>query len=121
MTEAKWIERWDECVADGDNSAIEEFWLKRLESGVGEDVPAALEALRRLRSAGKKTLAATLLELAEAQAEDDGDAVARKGFARDLLRLGIGDQQAHRAALEECVRAIWADRPSLKALLANET
>ena len=119
MTESNWLDRWDECVADGDNGAIEELWLARLEAGLGDGVTTAMEALRRLRSAGKKTLAATLLELAEAQAAGDGDAVARKGLLRELLRLGIGDQQAHRAALEECLRALWSDRPSLKALLQH--
>jgi transcription elongation GreA/GreB family factor len=118
VSEPDWISAWDGVVARGDASAVEEFWLARLEAGVG-DGAAFTEALRRLRGAGKKTLAATLLELADEQARTEGAWEGRKRFVSEMLRLGIGNPEEHRAALEECVRHLWPGRPSLKSLLAH--
>lgn len=118
MSETSWLAGWDAVVAGGDAAKIEEFWLARLEQGVG-DGEAFAEALRRLRSAGKKTLASTLLEVAEEQAHGEGAWQARTRFLCELLRLGIGDGEKRRAALEECVRHVWAGRPSLEKLLKH--
>jgi transcription elongation factor GreA len=118
VSESDWLSAWDEVVAGGNPSAIEEFWLARLQDGVGDGAVFA-EALRRLRAASKKTLAATLLELAEEQAHTEEAWDARRRFLSEMLRLGIGDTDAHRAALEECVRRMWADRSSLDGLLAQ--
>ena len=118
MSETSWLAGWDAVVAGGDAAKIEEFWLARLEQGVG-DGEAFAEALRRLRSAGKKTLASTLLEVAEEQAHGEGAWQARTRFLSELLRLGIGDGEKRRAALEECVRHVWAGRPSLEKLLKH--
>ncbi len=111
-----WLDAWDGLISGGDNAAIEEFWLARLADGVGDGEPC-LEALQRLRSAGKKSLAATLLELAAEQSEEEHAWRGRRAFLRELIRLGIGDEEAWRAGLEECVRHLWADRPSLERLL----
>jgi transcription elongation factor GreA len=113
-----WLSRWDEVVSSGDNSAIEELWLNRLEHHL-DSADDFVEALRRLRSAGKKTVAASLLELAEVEASAQGNTAVRKAFLRELLRLGIGDAVEQRAELEACVRELWADRPSLAAFLAH--
>ncbi len=118
MDVSEFLARWDEVVAGGSAAAIEEAWLSQLEAGVAEPEPL-LEALRRLRAAGKKTLAATLLELAAEQALAEGSWDARKRFLAELVRLGIGDAQALRTALEEAVRAVWAGRPSLETLLQH--
>ena len=118
MSETSWLAGWDAVIAGGDAAKIEEFWLARLEQGVG-DGEAFAEALRRLRSAGKKTLASTLLEVAEEQANGEGAWLARKRFLCELLRLGIGDGEKRRVALEECVRRVWVDRPSLDKLLRH--
>jgi transcription elongation GreA/GreB family factor len=118
VSETSWLAGWDAVVAGGDAAKIEEFWLARLEQGVG-DGEAFAEALRRLRSAGKKTLASTLLEVAEEQAHGEGAWQARTRFLSELLRLGIGDGEKRRAALEECVRHVWAGRPSLEKLLKH--
>jgi len=118
VSETSWLAGWDAVIAGGDAAKIEEFWLARLEQGVG-DGEAFAEALRRLRSAGKKTLASTLLEVAEEQANGEGAWLARKRFLCELLRLGIGDGEKRRVALEECVRRVWADRPSLDKLLRH--
>jgi transcription elongation factor GreA len=115
---AEWLADWDELIAQGTGAAIEEFWLARLAEGVEEAAPF-LEALRRLRHAGKKTLAATLLELAAGQAADDHAWAARRAFLGELLRLGIGSEERWREGLEACVRHLWADRPSLAALLGR--
>jgi len=114
----EWLEEWDALVAAGNNGAIEEFWLERLEQGVG-DPDSFLEALRRLRSAGKKTLAASLLELGEVEAGARHDLVARKLFLRELLRLGIGDGEQQRADLLACVRQLWPGSPSLESFLQH--
>jgi len=116
VNETGWLEEWDAAVAGRNPSAIEEFWLARLEDGVG-DGAAFVEALKRLRSAGKKTLAATLLELAGAEAKEEGAWEGRKRLLSELLRLGIGNGEEWRAGLEECVRRLWAGRPSLDKLL----
>ncbi len=116
VNETGWLEEWNALIAGGNASAIEEFWLARLESGVG-DGGAFLEALKRLRSAGKKTLAATLLDVAAAEAKEEGAWEARKRLLSELLRLGIGNPEEGRAALEACVRLLWAGRPSLEKLL----
>jgi len=118
VSETSWLAGWDAVIAGGDAAKIEEFWLARLEQGVG-DGEAFAEALRRLRSAGKKTLASTLLEVAEEQANGEGAWLARKRFLCELLRLGIGDGEKRRVALEECVRRVWVDRPSLDKLLRH--
>ncbi|MBP1644098.1 MAG: transcription elongation factor GreA [Acidobacteria bacterium] len=118
MSGNDWLAAWDELIATGTGAAIEEFWLARLAEGVEEPAPF-MEALRRLRHAGKKTVAATLLELAEEQATESRAWNARRAFLGELLRLGIGSEERWRAGLEECVRSLWADRPSLAALLAR--
>jgi transcription elongation factor GreA len=118
MPDSDWLHEWDALIDGGDGAAIEEFWLKRLEGGV-EDAGAMLEALRRLRSASKKTLAAMLLELAADQSHSDGAWAARRDFLRELIRLGIGDQAGHRAGLEECVRHLWSGSPSLGRLIGH--
>jgi len=114
----EWLSAWDGLIAQGTAAAIEEFWLARLTEGVADPAPF-MEALRRLRHAGKKTLAATLLELAAGQAADDHAWAARRAFLGELLRLGIGSEERWREGLETCVRHLWADRPSLPALLAR--
>jgi transcription elongation GreA/GreB family factor len=116
VTEAVWLAEWDAAIAGGSPSAVEEFWLARLDGGVGDGATFA-EALRRLRSAGKKTLATTLLEVAAAEAKEEGAWQARKLFLSELLRLRIGNAEEWRAGLEECVRRLWAGRPSLDQLL----
>jgi transcription elongation GreA/GreB family factor len=116
VKEADWLAEWDALIARGNASAIEEFWLARLEAGVGEGA-AFVEALKRLRSAGKKAVAATLLEVAAGEAKDEGAWEARKRFLCELLRLGLGSAEEGRVGLEECVRRLWAGRPSLDKLL----
>jgi transcription elongation GreA/GreB family factor len=116
VTEAGWLAEWDAAIAKGNPSAIEEFWLARLDGGVG-DGAAFVEALKRLRSAGKKTLGATLLEVATAEAKEEGAWQARKQFLCELLRLRIGNAEEWRSGLEECMRRLWAGRPSLDKLL----
>jgi len=116
VTETHWLAEWDAVIVTGDAKAIEEFWLARLEGGVGDGAEFA-EALRRLRSAGKKAIAATLLEVAAAEAKEEGAWEARKRLLGELLRLGIGSADEWRAGLEECVRRLWAGRPSLEKLL----
>ena len=116
MNETGWLEEWNTVIAGGNPSAIEEFWLARLDGGVG-DGAAFVEALKRLRSAGKKTLAATLLEVAAAEAKEEGAWQGRKHFLCELLRLRIGNAEEWRSSLEECVRRLWAGRPSLDKLL----
>jgi transcription elongation GreA/GreB family factor len=118
VSENPWLSEWDAAAASGDGAAIEEIWLRRLEQDVGDGTELT-EALRRLRGAGKKTLAATLLEIAADQAGSDGAWLARKLFLCEQLRLGLGDAAAHKRGLEECVREIWHDRPSLEKLLAH--
>ncbi len=113
-----WLERWDEVVATADSGAIEEAWLARLEAGAGDGEEMA-EALRRLRSAGKKTVAASLLELAAAEAQRAGAWTAAKRFLLEMLRLGIGDADECRAGLEECVRRLRAASPSLDRVLTH--
>ncbi len=92
--------------------------MARLEGGVG-DGSAFVDALKRMRSAGKKTLAATLLELAADQALADGAWEARKRFLVELIRLGLGDGEKWRAGLVDCLRHLWAGRPSLEKLLKH--
>ncbi len=118
VSDASWSERWDELISGGDSAAIEEFWMARLEGGVG-DGSAFVDALKRMRSAGKKTVAATLLELAADQALADGAWEARKRFLVELIRLGLGDGEKWRAGLVECVRRLWAGSPSLEKLLKD--
>ncbi len=118
VSDAIWIERWDELLSGGDSGAIEEFWMARLEGGVG-DGSAFVEALKRMRSAGKKTLAATLLELAADQALAEAAWEARKRFLVELIRLGLGDGEKWRAGLVGCLRHLWAGRPSLEKLLRH--
>ncbi len=120
MSEGDWVSAWDTVVTAGDPAAIEEFWLERLGEGVG-DGTTFVEALKRLRAAGKKTLAATLLELAAEQARGEGAWEARKRFLAEMVRLGIGNAEESRKALEECVRRVWADRPSLESFLRHFT
>jgi transcription elongation GreA/GreB family factor len=116
VADAHWLADWDATIAGGNAEAIEEFWLARLEGGVG-DGGDLVEALKRLRSTGKKSLAATLLEVAAAEAREEGAWEARKRFLSELLRLGIGSAEEWRTGLEECVRHVWAGRPSLEKLL----
>ncbi len=118
MDDASWLEAWGDVVAAADASAVEEFWMARLEAGVG-DGASFIEALRRLRGAGKKTLGATLLELAAEEARGEGAWEARKRFLSEMIRLGIGDVEKWRAGLEDAVRHLWAGRPSLEKLLGH--
>jgi len=118
VSENGWLAAWEKLVGEGTAAAIEEAWLAQLEGGVADPEPF-LEALRLLRAAGKKALAATLLELAADQALTEAAWQARKRFLAELLRLGIGDAAVWRAALEQAVREIWAGRPSLATLLAH--
>ena len=118
MSDVSWLERWDDLISGGDAGAVEEFWIARLEEGVG-DGSVFVEALKRMRSAGKKTVAATLLELAADEARTEGAWEARKRFLTELLRLGLGDGDKLRAGLVECLRHVWAGRPSLEKLLAH--
>lgn len=118
MSDSAWLEQWEVVVASGTSASIEEAWIARLERGVGDGAEIS-EALRRLRSAGKKTLATTLLELAAAEADAQKAFAARKLLLSELLRLGVGDAEASKAALEQCVRQVWAGRPSLDRLLAQ--
>ena len=118
MGVSDWLEQWDDVVATADSAAIEEAWLARLEAGPGDGVEM-IEALRRLRKAGKKTVAASLLELAAVEARQGGAWQACKLFLVELLRLGIGNAEESRAGLEVCVRNLWAGRPSLERLLAQ--
>jgi transcription elongation GreA/GreB family factor len=118
VSETGWLSGWDAVVGEGNAGAIEEFWLARLEDGVGDGEPF-VEALRRLRSAGKKTLAVTLLELAAEEAKSEGAWGARKRFLSEMLRLGVGGADETRAGLEECVRHLWANCPSLQRLLKH--
>ncbi|MFH1176944.1 MAG: GreA/GreB family elongation factor [Acidobacteriota bacterium] len=118
MGACDWLAAWDAVVAAGGTAAIEEFWLNRLDEGVG-DGESFVEALRRLRSASKKALAATLLELAADASQGERAWQARKRFLCELLRLGIGDAERARASLEEAVRHLWAGRPSLEKLLQH--
>jgi transcription elongation GreA/GreB family factor len=111
-----WLEEWDAVVSMGEVEKIEELWLARLEEGAG-DGSLLVEALRHLRAASKKNLAATLLELAAEQARGEGSWPARKLLLVELLRLGIGEADEWKAGLEECVRHEWADRPSLERFL----
>jgi transcription elongation factor GreA len=116
VSEADWISGWHDVVATGDAGAIEGEWLARLEAGLGDGAELA-EALRQLRGAGKRTMAATLLELAADQAYADGAWAARERFLAELIRLGIGDGEQWRSALEECVRQVWTGKPSLDKML----
>lgn len=118
MTNETWLGRWDEIIAGGDAAAIEEFWLQQLSEGVADGTVFA-EALRHLRGAARKTLVPTLLELAADEAESEGAHTARRLFLGEMLRLGVGSAEAHRRALEEVVRRIWAGRPSLERILAH--
>lgn len=118
METSGWLDTWDAVVATADSAAIEAAWLARLEAGAGDGAELA-EALRRLRSAGKKTVAAGLLELAADEARRGGAWPACKLLLAEMLRLGIGEADACRAGLEECVRHIWAGRPSLERALAH--
>ncbi|MBZ5589597.1 MAG: GreA/GreB family elongation factor [Acidobacteriia bacterium] len=118
MSETPWFAEWDAVVAGGDAGKIEEFWLARLEKGIG-DGEAFAEALKRLRSAGKKTLAATLLELAADEARSEGAWAGLKRFLCEMIRLGIGDGEKWRAGLQECLRHLWSGRPSLEKLLKH--
>jgi transcription elongation factor GreA len=118
VSDSAWLEQWDDVVATGGSGAIEEAWIARLEQGAAEGEELA-EALRRLRTAGKKHLAATLLELAAEEAGAQKAWATRKLFLCEMLRLGIGSADECRSGLEECVRRIWAGRPSLDRLLAE--
>jgi transcription elongation GreA/GreB family factor len=118
VADRDWLDDWDGVLIEGDGAAIEEFWLARLEEGVGAPEPF-LAALKSLRSASKKSLASTLLELAADQAKSDGAWSARRAFLREMIRLGVGDAKACRTGLEECVRQVWADRPSLGRFVAH--
>ncbi len=116
MSETDWTAEWSTLIAGGDAAKIEEYWLARLEKGIG-DGEAFAGALRALRSANKKTLAATLLEVAAEEALSDGAWAGRKVFLCEMIRLNIGDGDKWRAGLGECVRRVWAGRPSLEKLL----
>jgi transcription elongation factor GreA len=118
VNETHWLDDWAALLVKATTATIEEFWLARLQDGVGDGADF-VEALKRLRQAGKKTLAATLIELAADEAKSEGAWSARKRFLAEMLRLGIGDEAAMRAGLEECVRKLWADRPSLEKLLQH--
>jgi len=118
VSEKAWLDDWDAVVAGGDAAAIEEFWLARLADGLGDGTTHA-EALRRLRSLGKRTLAPTLLELAADQAAADGAWPARRLFLAEMIRLGVGDPEKGKSDLDACLRRVWAGRPSLDKLLAH--
>lgn len=116
MNDTGWLERWDSTIGDGSVAAIEEFWLNRLEDGVS-DGSELLEALRRLRKAGRKTLAGMLLELAADAAATEQAHHGHLTLLKELLRLSIGDGARWRAEAVDCLRAVWVDRPSLEAVL----
>ena len=118
MSEKGWLDEWSALVAGGDAAKLEEYWLARLEKGIGDGREFA-EALKHLRSAAKKTLAATLLELAAEEARSEGAWEAAKLFLGEMIRLGVGDGEKWRAGLVECLRHIWAGRPSLDKLLKH--
>ena len=118
VSETSWFAGWRAVVAGGDGGKIEEFWLARLEEGIG-DGAAFAEALKHLRSAHKRTLAATLLELAADQARSEGAWQGLQLFLSEMIRLGIGDGEKWRTGLADCVRHIWAGRPSLDKLLKH--
>ncbi len=91
MSEGDWLEQWSGVLASGSAGAIEEAWIGRLEQGAGEG-GELVEALRRLRAAGKKTLAASLLELAADEAvyeRSDGRLTLNGG--RPILRKVEGE------------------------------
>lgn len=113
-----WLSEWDALIAQGNNAALEECFLKRLEADVSEP-QELLEALAQLRRRGKKTLAGTLLELAAVEAGARAAWTAQKALLREMLRLGVGDETTARAELEHAVRKVWAGRPSLELLLAH--
>ena len=118
MSGTDWLDDWDALVTAGSAAAVEEFFLARLEEGCADPAPF-VEALRQLRAANKKTVAATLLELAAEQALAEKAWEARKVFLREVLRLGIGEAESARKGLEECVRKLWSGRPSLERLLVH--
>lgn len=118
MTNETWLDRWDEIVAGGDAAAIEEFWLQQLGEGVA-DGTLFVEALRHVRGGARKSLVPTLLELAADEAVSEGAHAARRLFLGEMLRLGIGSSDAHRKALEDVVRQIWAGSPSLDRILTH--
>ena len=118
MGASGWLETWDAVVATADSAAIEEAWLARLDAGAGDGAELS-EALRRLRGAGKKTLAASLLELAADEARRAAAWTVRKVLLLEMLRLGVGSAEEGKAGLEECVRHLWAGRPSLDKVLAH--
>jgi transcription elongation factor GreA len=116
--DSEWLVQWDAAVASGNSRVIEETWIARLERGAAEGEELA-EALRRLRAAGKKTLASTLLELAADEAGSQKAWATRKLFLAEMLRLGIGSADEWRAGIEECVRRVWGGSPSLERLLTH--
>lgn len=116
MSERDWLDAWDGIMTGSSVAAVEEFWLARLEDGVG-DGAVLLEALRRLRKAGRKTLAGTLLELAADGAKGEGAVATHLVILKELLRLGVGDGGRWRAEARDCLRELWRDRPSLDAVL----
>ena len=118
VSDADWLSSWEVVVDSGDGEAIEGAWLARLEVGVGDGTELS-EALRLLRSSGKKAMAATLLELAADEARGDGAWAGYELFLTEMIRLGVGDGERWRAGLEECVRHVWAGRPSVEKLLAE--
>ena len=118
MSDSGWLEQWDGVVASGGYGAIEEAWINRLEQGAREGAELC-EALRMLRSAGKKTLAATLLELAAGEAGAQKAWESRTLFLCEMLRLGIGSAEECKIGLEECVRRMYSGRPSLDRMLAH--
>lgn len=113
-----WLDEWDELIAQGNNTALEERFLAQLEADLGQP-DEVLEALRRLRTRGKKTLAGTLLELAAVEAGARGAWGTQKALLREMLRLGVGEEAAARVELEKAVRRVWAGRPSLDSLLTH--
>lgn len=120
MSDASWLSEWDALLSAGKAEAIEEFWLGRLETGLGTGDEFS-EALKRLRSgsSSKKTLAATLLELAADQALSDRNWPAARVLLAEAVRLGVGDQAKARAGLAAAIRHLWAGRPSLERLLQH--
>jgi transcription elongation GreA/GreB family factor len=113
-----WLEQWNELIAQGNNTVLEERFLGRLESDVSRP-EELLEALALLRRRGKKTLAGSLLELAAVEAGARAAWTTQKELLREMLRLGVGEEATARAELEEAVRQVWAGRPSLEMLLKH--
>ncbi len=118
VSETAWIDEWQRAAGKGDAGALEELWLERLGSGLG-DGSELVEALKAIRGASRKAMAGTLLELAVEQAAAEGAWAACRAFAVEMLRQGAGDDGLARSRLAAALRHLWAGRPSLEKLLQH--